>query len=238
MVVLDGTIVNIALPSMGALLRQQPDRHDVGAQRLHPRLRRPAAARWTRGRHPRPAADVHHRPRPVHPRQLRSAASRRTSSCCWPGASIQGVGGAIASPTALSLITTAFDEGEERNRALGVYAAVSGAGCGARPAARRHPHRLPRAGAGCCSSTSRSASCSIVGAFLYLHQQRAAARAGSTSSVRCSRSPAWSPLVYGFIHVAHERLEQRRRRICRVRRGGRPARRRSCSTRRKAPPTR
>jgi EmrB/QacA subfamily drug resistance transporter len=41
---------------------------------------------------------------------------------------LQGVGGAIASPTALSLITTTFAEGRERNRAFGVYAAVSGAG--------------------------------------------------------------------------------------------------------------
>ena len=41
---------------------------------------------------------------------------------------MQGVGGAIASPTALSLVTTTFPEGPERNRAFGVYAAVSGAG--------------------------------------------------------------------------------------------------------------
>jgi EmrB/QacA subfamily drug resistance transporter len=44
------------------------------------------------------------------------------------GRAIQGVGGAIASPTALSLITVSFKEGGERNRAFGVYAAVSGAG--------------------------------------------------------------------------------------------------------------
>ena len=44
------------------------------------------------------------------------------------GRVLQGVGGAIASPTALSLVTTSFAEGKERNRALGVYAAVSGAG--------------------------------------------------------------------------------------------------------------
>jgi EmrB/QacA subfamily drug resistance transporter len=44
------------------------------------------------------------------------------------GRVVQGVGGAIASPTALSLITTSFEEGRERNRAIGVYAAVSGAG--------------------------------------------------------------------------------------------------------------
>jgi EmrB/QacA subfamily drug resistance transporter len=41
---------------------------------------------------------------------------------------LQGVGGAIASPTALALIATNFDEGPERNRAMGIYAAVSGAG--------------------------------------------------------------------------------------------------------------
>ncbi len=41
---------------------------------------------------------------------------------------LQGVGGAIASPTALSLITSNFAEGKERNRAFGVFAAVSGSG--------------------------------------------------------------------------------------------------------------
>jgi MFS family permease len=40
----------------------------------------------------------------------------------------QGVGAAIASPTALSLIATNFPEGRERNRAMGVYAAMSGGG--------------------------------------------------------------------------------------------------------------
>jgi len=41
---------------------------------------------------------------------------------------LQGVGGAIASPTALALVTTTFEEGAPRNRAFGVYAAVTGAG--------------------------------------------------------------------------------------------------------------
>ena len=40
----------------------------------------------------------------------------------------QGVGGAIASPTALALIQSTFPEGRERARAMGVYAAMSGAG--------------------------------------------------------------------------------------------------------------
>jgi EmrB/QacA subfamily drug resistance transporter len=37
----------------------------------------------------------------------------------------QGVGGAIIAPTALSLVTTTFPEGPPRNRAMGVYAAMS-----------------------------------------------------------------------------------------------------------------
>jgi EmrB/QacA subfamily drug resistance transporter len=44
------------------------------------------------------------------------------------GRIVQGVGGAIASPTALSLIANTFAEGRERTRAFAVYAAVSGAG--------------------------------------------------------------------------------------------------------------
>jgi EmrB/QacA subfamily drug resistance transporter len=41
---------------------------------------------------------------------------------------LQGVGAAIASPTALALITTTFPSGKARNRAFAVYAAMSGAG--------------------------------------------------------------------------------------------------------------
>src|SRR6476661_1494697 len=41
---------------------------------------------------------------------------------------VQGVGAAIVSPAALSIITTTFADGEERNRALGVWGAVAGAG--------------------------------------------------------------------------------------------------------------
>lgn len=41
---------------------------------------------------------------------------------------VQGIGAAITAATTLSLITTAFAEGPERNRAIGVYSAMSGAG--------------------------------------------------------------------------------------------------------------
>jgi EmrB/QacA subfamily drug resistance transporter len=41
---------------------------------------------------------------------------------------VQGLGAAIVSPAALSIITTTFAEGSERNRALGIWGAVAGAG--------------------------------------------------------------------------------------------------------------
>jgi EmrB/QacA subfamily drug resistance transporter len=41
---------------------------------------------------------------------------------------VQGLGAAIVSPAALSIVTTTFTEGAERNRALGVWGAVAGSG--------------------------------------------------------------------------------------------------------------
>ena len=41
---------------------------------------------------------------------------------------LQGLGAAILSPAALSLVTTMFKEGAERNKALGVWGAVAGSG--------------------------------------------------------------------------------------------------------------
>jgi EmrB/QacA subfamily drug resistance transporter len=41
---------------------------------------------------------------------------------------VQGVGGAIASPTALSLVSVVFAEGKARNRALAAYAGATGGG--------------------------------------------------------------------------------------------------------------
>ena len=41
---------------------------------------------------------------------------------------VQGLGGAILSPAALSIITTTFHDGAERNRALGIWGAVAGSG--------------------------------------------------------------------------------------------------------------
>jgi len=44
---------------------------------------------------------------------------------------VQGVGAAIVSPAVLSIITTAFEEGSERNKALGIWGAIGGSGAAA-----------------------------------------------------------------------------------------------------------
>ncbi len=44
---------------------------------------------------------------------------------------LQGLGGALLSPAALSILTTSFPEGRERNVALGVWGAVAGSGAAA-----------------------------------------------------------------------------------------------------------
>src|SRR5580698_2114377 len=58
---------------------------------------------------------------------LASLAGGFATSEAWllTARAIQGVGGAIVAPTALSLVTTTFPEGPPRNRAMGVYAAMS-----------------------------------------------------------------------------------------------------------------
>jgi EmrB/QacA subfamily drug resistance transporter len=45
--------------------------------------------------------------------------------------SLQGLGAALLSPAALSILTTTFDEGRDRNLALGIWGAVSGSGAAA-----------------------------------------------------------------------------------------------------------
>ena len=41
---------------------------------------------------------------------------------------MQGLGAAIISPAALSIVMTTFEEGAERNKALGIWGALGGAG--------------------------------------------------------------------------------------------------------------
>jgi EmrB/QacA subfamily drug resistance transporter len=62
------------------------------------------------------------------------AASSLLCGLAWSEASliafraVQGLGGALLAPAALSLLMTTFAEGRERNLALGIYGAASGSG--------------------------------------------------------------------------------------------------------------
>ena len=51
-----------------------------------------------------------------------------TSTWLIAARAVQGAGGAIVAPTALSLIADTFSEGPARNRALGIYAGAAGGG--------------------------------------------------------------------------------------------------------------
>src|SRR5439155_24805384 len=44
------------------------------------------------------------------------------------GRALQGLGAALVSPAALSIITTTFEEGAERTKALGVWSAIAAGG--------------------------------------------------------------------------------------------------------------
>jgi EmrB/QacA subfamily drug resistance transporter len=61
---------------------------------------------------------------------LASLAGGLAQSAGWliAARSVQGFGAALLSPAALSIVTTTFKEGAERNRALGVWGAVAGSG--------------------------------------------------------------------------------------------------------------
>lgn len=127
MVVLDSTIVNIALPSMGRYFgKSQTDMTwAINAYTLAF-----GGLLLLGGR----AADILGRRQMfILGLGLFSAGSllagvATSYDLLLGGRVVQGVGGAIAAPTALSLITTLFAEGRERNRAFAVYAGVSGGG--------------------------------------------------------------------------------------------------------------
>src|SRR6185312_15622656 len=65
------------------------------------------------------------------------AASSLLCGLAWSESSliafraVQGLGGALLAPAALSLLITTFEEGRERNTALGIYGAASGSGAAA-----------------------------------------------------------------------------------------------------------
>ncbi len=127
MVVLDGTITNIALPYIGRDL-------DIAQANLSWIVTGYALAfgglLLLGGR----LGDLYGRRRVFAAGLIIFAVASlvgglaQTEAMLLASRSLQGFGAALASPAALALITTTFPAGRQRNRAFAVYAAMSGAG--------------------------------------------------------------------------------------------------------------
>src|SRR5690349_12285982 len=126
-VVLDASIVNVALPSIGEALRFSADNLSwvVNAYTLTF-----GGFLLLGGR----MADLLGRRRMFIAGLVlfagASLAGGLAQSDIWliAARAVQGLGAALRSPAALSLVTTIFAEGAERNRAMGVWGAVAGSG--------------------------------------------------------------------------------------------------------------
>ena len=84
MVVLDGTIVNIALPSMGGYFDKSQTDMTWALNAYTLAFGGLLLLGGRAGRHPRPAPDVHRRPGAVHRSAASSPASRPASRSCSP----------------------------------------------------------------------------------------------------------------------------------------------------------
>jgi EmrB/QacA subfamily drug resistance transporter len=127
MVVLDGTIVLVALPSIGA---------DLGFSK--------ESLQWVLSAYALAfggllllggrAADLLGRRRVFMTGALVFTAGSLGCGLAWSPAAllsarvVQGAGAAVMTPTALSIISTTFPEGSERNKALGIWGALGGIG--------------------------------------------------------------------------------------------------------------
>src|SRR2546430_16997318 len=126
LVVLDATIVNVALPSIQRALHFTPQNLQWVASGYALTF---AGFLLLGGR----AADRLGRRRVFMTGVLLFIAASlasglaTTSGVLITARLVQGLGGAIMSPAALSLLTTSF-QGKDRARALGIYGAIGGAG--------------------------------------------------------------------------------------------------------------
>jgi len=127
MVILDGTIVLVALPSIGADLGFS----EHGLQWVLSAYALTFGGLLLLGGR---AADLLGRRRVFIAGVLFFTAASLMCGLAWSPAAliaaraVQGVGAAIMTPTALSIISTTFPDGSERNKALGIWGALGGIG--------------------------------------------------------------------------------------------------------------
>src|SRR5215510_4511202 len=127
MVLLDGTIVLVALPSIGADLGYS----EQGLQWVLSAYALTFGGLLLLGGR---AADLLGRRRLFMTGVLLFTAASFLCGLAWSPAAliaaraIQGVGAAIMTPTALSIISTTFPDGSERNKALGIWGMMGALG--------------------------------------------------------------------------------------------------------------
>jgi EmrB/QacA subfamily drug resistance transporter len=127
MVLLDGTITIVALPSIGAELSFS----EQGLQWVLSAYALTFGGLLLLGGR---AADLLGRRRVFMAGVLLFTAASLGCGLAWSPAAllaarvVQGAGAAIMTPTALSIISTTFTEGSERNKALGLWGALGGIG--------------------------------------------------------------------------------------------------------------
>jgi EmrB/QacA subfamily drug resistance transporter len=127
MVLLDGTITIVALPSIGAGLRFS----EQGLQWVLSAYALTFGGLLLLGGR---AADLLGRRRVFMAGAVFFTTASLLCGLAWSPAAllaarvVQGAGAAIMTPTALSIISTTFTEGSERNKALGIWGALGGIG--------------------------------------------------------------------------------------------------------------
>ncbi len=127
MVILDGAIVTVALPS----IQEELDFSAHGLQWVVSAYALTFAGLLLLGGR---AADVLGRRRVFMVGLVLFTLASLLCGLAWSDDALigarafQGVGAAIMTPTALSIITTTFEEGAERNKALGIWGALGGIG--------------------------------------------------------------------------------------------------------------
>ena len=128
MLVLDATVVNVALPAMQADLALLARRADLDHQRLHDRVRRPAAAVRPARRRARPHAGSSCSASPCFTLASIACGFAPTALALIVARFVQGIGAAAASSVILAIIATEFPRPADRAKAMSGYMFVSVSG--------------------------------------------------------------------------------------------------------------
>ena len=124
MIMLDNTVVNVALPSIERDLGASLSSLEWTINGYTLVVRRAARHRRAPRRHLRPAADLPDRRDAVHDLVGDRRAGAPTRPRWSPAGSSRGSGGALMMPATLSIVTNAFPP-SERGKAIGTWAGVS-----------------------------------------------------------------------------------------------------------------